>query len=101
MTNIEKVRAWLDAGKQVGKSILRAEAGEEYYVAVGIQKWNGIYKLYTDRVKVAEIYWEKETEEIIEVEIFENLAALVESKVSISLDELTPQKGSKVFNPAL
>ncbi len=100
MANIEKVKAWLDAGKQVGKSVLREEAGEEYYVAVGIQKWNGKYKLYADKVKVAEFYWEKETEEIIEVEDFENLAALVEAKSFFLLSELTPLKGSKIFNPA-
>ena len=100
MADLEKVKAWLDAGKQVGKSVLREEDGTEYYVAVGIQKWNGKYKLYTDKVKVAEIYWEEETEAIIEVEDFENLAALVEAKGSFSLSELTPLKGSKIFNPA-
>ena len=41
-----------------------------------------------------------DTEEMVVVNCFEDIQGVLDVKCSVKLDELTPQKGSKIFNPA-
>jgi len=101
MASLDKVKQWLEADQQIGKTILLVKDGNNYWFSVGVQKWQGLYKVYFDKVRDSEIdYLDNEAEQIIEVENFESLAGIVETKTPIKLEELTPLKGQRIFNPA-
>ena len=100
MNGLDNVRRWIEAGKQVGKHLIVEKNGKNYWLTAGIQKWNGIYKLYLSEIE--EDLMEDEdylVDEINEVHHFEGLAPLMAAKTLIRLEELTPMKGNKAFNP--
>jgi hypothetical protein len=102
MEDLGRMREWLEAGKQVGKSILSGEGGETFRISVGVQKWEGEYTLYLFKAKECSLqgldYYD--VEGVIRVTHFEGLAGLLPALCPIKLSELAPLKGQKIFNPA-
>jgi hypothetical protein len=100
--DLTKVREWLESGKQVGKSASFGEEDDAYWLSIGIQKWEGEYKLYFFRANEARMrdldYYDAEG--TIRVTHFEELSGLVSALSPFKLSDLTPLKGQKIFNPA-
>ncbi|GAB3589750.1 hypothetical protein [Hymenobacter daeguensis] len=100
MNGLNNVRRWIEAGKQVGKHIVVEKNGENHWLTAGIQKWDGIYKLYISEIEESLIPGEEYlVDEINDVQHFEELAPLMAAKTLIKLEELTPLKGNKAFHP--
>ena len=100
MNGLDNVQRWLEAGKQVGKNTTVEKNGENYWLSVGIQKWEGIYKLYVSEIEESLMPNDDYlTEEIIRINTFEELPSVMAAKTLIKLKELTPLKGQKIFNP--
>jgi archaellum component FlaF (FlaF/FlaG flagellin family) len=102
MDALTRVIEWIEAGKQVGKRFQLEEDGNRYWVSVGVQKWQGSYKIYFDKIEESHMYDydHYDTEEVTKVEYVGDIQAILSSKYSVNLTELVPQKGQKVFNPA-
>jgi hypothetical protein len=97
----DKCRHWLDAGKQIGKIFSYEQDKETCWSAVGIQKWAGEYKIYVSDIKELHMSMAEEylLEEVVTTTRFEEIPQLLASKTIIKLEELTPLKGQRVFNP--
>jgi hypothetical protein len=100
MEALDRVIGWIEAGKQVGKTIFIQADGEEYVVSAAVQEWQGRYKLYFCKFPVSGNYFDFEGDEYIELESLSSIPALLESRTTIQLHELAPLKGSRIFNPA-
>lgn len=102
MEDLAKVKQWLEVGKQIGKSCPFGEGNDMHWLSIGIQKWEGEYKLYFCKVREASErdldYYDAEG--TIRVTHFEALSDLVSSLSPFKLCELAPLKGQKIFNPA-
>jgi hypothetical protein len=100
--DLARVRQWLEAGKQIGKSISFGEGEDAYWLSIGIQKWEGEYKLYYFKANEASMrdleYYDAEG--TVRVTHFEGLSGLVSALSPYKLCELAPLKGQKLFNPA-
>ncbi len=51
MPNTEKLIQWIEDGKQLGKVFSFNRNGKLIWSSVGIQKWQGIYKVYVDEIE--------------------------------------------------
>ncbi|MFD1872573.1 hypothetical protein [Hymenobacter bucti] len=102
MGDLTRVREWIEGGKQVGKSIFSGEEDGKYLLSIGVQKWEGEYKLYffkADESRMADLDY-YDAEGVIRVTHFEALSNLISILSPFKLSELTPLKGQKIFNPA-
>jgi hypothetical protein len=101
--DLTRVKEWLEAEKQIGKSASFGEGNDIYWLSIGIQKWEGEYKLYFFKANEASMrdleYYDAEG--TIRVTHFEGLSDLVSALSPYKLCELAPLKGQKIFNPAL
>ncbi|WP_035567173.1 hypothetical protein [Hymenobacter sp. IS2118] len=102
MEDSSRVREWIEAGKQVGKYDFIGEGDERYLLSIGVQKWEGEYKLYlfkANEVKLRDIDY-YDFEGTIKVTHLEELKHLISVLCPFNFSELTPIKGQKIFNPA-
>jgi hypothetical protein len=101
MDNLQRVLMWLAAGKQVGKSFSFLNQGIAYRSSVAVQKWQDGYKLYIDEIEEEYLAGEEYVREelIYRQDIFE-IAYIITSTTTLTLSELAPLKGQKIFNPA-
>lgn len=101
MGDSTKVREQIEAGNQVGKSVFFGEGDERYLLSIGVQKWEGEYKLYffkANESKMTDLDFYN-AEGIIRVTYFEELSDLISALSPFNLSELAPLKGQKIFNP--
>jgi hypothetical protein len=102
MEDADRVKGWVEAGKQVGKSDFFGEGNEKYLLSISVQKWEGEYKLYffkANEFKLRDLDF-YDAEGVIRVTSFEELSILVSALSPFKINELTPLKGQKIFNPA-
>ena len=102
MESFSRVKEWLEAGKQVGKSDYFGEGDDRYLVSIGVQKWEGEYKLHlfkANQIKLRDLDY-YDVEGTIRITNFEELSSLINALSPFKLDELAPLKGQKIFNPA-
>ena len=102
MEDVSRVREWIEAGKQVGKSDYFGEGEERYLLSIGVQKWEGEYKLYlfkANEYKLRDLDY-YDAEGTIRFTHFEELLSLLKVLCPFKFSELTPLKGQKIFNPA-
>ena len=100
MDALDRVIGWIEAGKQVGKTIFIQEDGQEYAVSAAVQKWQQCYKLYFRKLSLVANFYDYEGDEYIELESLESIPSLLQARTTIKLDELTPLKGQRIFKPA-
>ncbi|WP_246021329.1 hypothetical protein [Paenibacillus lentus] len=100
MASTEKFVQWIENGKQLGKVFSFELNGKTCWSSVGIQKWQGIYKVYVDEIEeenmVAEIYLR---EEINQFNNLNEALNFIEKKTRTSITDMQICKGQKVFNP--
>ena len=101
MNDLNRIKTWLEAGRQIGKSARIEQDGDTIWWSVGIQKWQGMYKFYTDKFSDSlPVDYDAESEEIIQVADLDTLFALVKTNSPFKIEELTPLKGQRIFNPS-
>lgn len=100
METAEKLMQWIEDGKQLGKVFSFNRNGKVIWSSVGIQKWQGIYKVYVDEIE--EENMDAETYSRDELKKFTNLMealTFIEQNTETNLSELQICKGQKIFNP--
>ncbi len=101
MSDFDRVKTWLEAGRQIGKCAPIKQDGSIIWWMVGIQKWQEVYKLYIDKFDESQpADYDDESEEVIQVSDLDILATLVKAKSPFTIEELAPLKGQKIFNPS-
>ena len=101
MDILHRVRGWIAAGKQVGKSFSFERDNVLYWSSIAVQKWNDGYKLYVDEIEEAYIQGENYSrEEIIYRLSLAEIEDIIKDTTLLKLDDLAPLKGQKIFNPA-
>ena len=101
MNYLQQVRGWVEAGKQVGKSFSFVRNGVAYWSSVAVQKWRDGYKLYVDEIEQEYIQGEAyEREDVIFRTSLAEVEVLIQETTSLTIEELAPLKGQKLFNPA-
>lgn len=102
MYDNNKLVAWIENGKQVGKIFSFSRNGKKYWSSVAIQKHGGVYKVFVDEIeeeKMAGEYYERD-----EINIFTTIDEaiyFVEKTTSLKIVDMRPCKGQKIFNPGL
>lgn len=97
MNNLEIM---IEKGKQLGKVFSFIRNDEIVWSSVGIQKWNGIYKVYVDEIYEKDMYNEDYLRD--EIRRFNNLSDAINyinENTETNLSYLKPCKGQRVFNP--
>lgn len=100
MPTIEQVIQWIENGKQLGKTFSFEINGKTIWSSVGIQKWEGIYKVYVDEIAQENMHAEKYTRD--EIRSFGNgMEALnyIEQHTRSKVSDLQVCKGRRIFNP--
>lgn len=102
MQEKNKIRAWIEQGKQVGTTLSFSLSGETCWSSVAIQKHHNIYKLHVDEVleknMTAEIYTRNELHRF---HTLEEAAQYVNQHTQARFELLQPCKGHRLFNPEL
>jgi uncharacterized protein involved in exopolysaccharide biosynthesis len=94
----EQVRAWIERGKQVGRSLSVERDGRAFYLRVAVQKRDAEYTVLVDEIEEARMAEEEYVRD--EQRAFESLEAarrFIEETTPVRLDELQPSKGQKWF----
>ena len=101
MSPLSTVQEWLEAGKQIGTTFSYENAGQTHWASVGVQWWNGAYKIYLSDIAEVLMAMSEEhlQEEVVEVARYEDIASILAMKTNVKLENLAPCKGQKVFNP--
>lgn len=100
MDDLRRVRGWIEAGKQVGKSFTFVRNEVTYWSSVAVQKWQEGYKLYVDEIEEQYIQGEAyEREEIVFRTTLAEIEVLIQDTTSLTIEQLAPLKGQKLFNP--
>ena len=101
MDDLQRVHGWVEVGKQVGKSFIFVRNGVTYWSSVAVQKWKDGYKLYVDEIEEKYIQGEEyEREEVIFCTSLSEIEILIKDTTALTIEQLAPLKGQKVFNPA-
>ncbi len=99
MVDKEKIIEWIEDGKQLGKRFSFKVKEEIIWSSVGIQKINDKYVVYIDEIEEKNIFFENYLRD--EIKKFDRLVDaldFIEKETRISIDNLNPCKGQKIFN---
>lgn len=94
----DRIRALVERGKQVGKSLTIERGGRNIYTRVAVQKVNGGYKVIADEIdetKMAAEEYEREEQRVFDT--LDEAVAFIEATTSFGVDDLAPSKGLKWF----
>ena len=98
--DFERVRGWVEAGKQAGLTVEFSVAGEACWTSVAVQKWSGRYKVYVDEIKEAKMVAEEyEREDVRVFDTVDDAARYVSDRTRVKFEDLRPCKGQRIFNP--
>lgn len=100
MASTEKLIQWIENGKQLGNVFSFDINGKTIWSSVGIQKWQGIYKVYVDEIDEENMVAEKYLREEIKKFIKRSEAIkFIEQNTQTNLSDMQICKGQRVFNP--
>ncbi|MFT3771922.1 MAG: hypothetical protein QM820_41475 [Minicystis sp.] len=94
----DRVRAMVERGKQVGKSLTVERGGRRIYTRVAVQKIDGRYKVIADAIDEAQMdaeVYEREDERVFDA--LDEAVAFIEGTTPVKLEDLAPSKGLKWF----
>ncbi|WP_147443195.1 hypothetical protein [Corallococcus sp. AB011P] len=93
-----RLREWISAGRQVGKSGYRAREGESICQSMGIQRSGDVFVAYYFEIPEALMAVEENALELMErFETLEAALAFLEKVSGLDVLDMTPQKGHKIF----
>ncbi len=99
--NMNVIR-WIEAGKQVGERFYYTKYGQTYYQSVAIQKWNEFYTLYFFEILEKKMTSFEDEDELLErFHTLDEAITRFKDLTTIRLEELSPLKGQRIFNPEL
>ncbi|WP_421849466.1 hypothetical protein [Marinomonas sp.] len=102
MVELKKIKEWVLNNKQVGKVFSYEKCGELCWSSVAIQKYEGIIKLYIDEILESQMDSENYLrEEILKFSTIEEAIDYLSNESQVRIEDLSPCKGQKIFNPAL
>jgi hypothetical protein len=94
----KQARAWIEQGKQIGKSFSIDKDSRQFYVRVAIQKQKDVYRVIVDEIDEALMAAEQfEREEEQTFPTLDAAIVFIESTTSVKLTDLAPSKGQKWF----
>ena len=102
MDSMTTVIRWIESGKQVGKVFYYDKDGEAYSQSVAIQKWNHFYVVYFFEISEKNMACFEDFDDGKVLQRFENLFDAItfcEGLTHVRIEELTPLKGHRLFNP--
>jgi tRNA threonylcarbamoyladenosine modification (KEOPS) complex Cgi121 subunit len=96
----QKLMRWLSSNKQIGESFSFNKEGEECFSSVAIQRWGDVYKVYVDEIMESQMACENYIrDEVLEFNSAEEAIEFVSIETMATLENLTPSKGQKIFDP--
>lgn len=91
----------IESGKQVGKLFSFQKDDITYWSSVGIQKHDGVFKVYIDVIAEPEMDAQNyEREEFSSFAKAQEAVSYVTSETNLDEEDLRPCKGQKIFNPS-
>ncbi|WP_139924990.1 hypothetical protein [Hymenobacter sp. DG01] len=100
MARLQEIKEWIEAGKQIGKSLCYMREGKVCWLVVGLQKWQGVYKLYSYEILEEDMAAEKFIYDKLRCfESFDELVKATQEDARISIEEYGPLKGQRLFSP--
>jgi len=94
------IKMQIENGKQLGSSFSFKQQNKTVWSSVGIQKYDGAYKVYIDEIDEvnmdAEDYSREETKEF---QALSEALEYIEATTILTFDRLQPCKGQRIFNP--
>ena len=90
----------IENGKQIGFKHFFDEKDKRYCEWVGLQKWNGIYKVYIGKIEENKMVAEEfERDEIREFQTLSEALDYIKANSSVSIEKMNVCKGQRIFNP--
>ena len=100
MVDSERIIQLIESGKQLGEVFSFIRDGHTIWSSIGIQKWQGIYKVYVDEIEEesmdAENYIRDENKKLNNLS---DALKYINENTQINSSDIQPCKGQKVFNP--
>ncbi|OAT33422.1 hypothetical protein M976_00169 [Buttiauxella ferragutiae ATCC 51602] len=88
-------------GFQVGCRFSFLNKDKVCWSSVGLQKWEGKYKVYVDEILESMMSSEEYLrEEIIEFNTIDDALIFIEQNTNAKINDLAPCKGQRIFNPS-
>lgn len=99
--HLVKVTQWIEQGKQLGKVFSFTRDEKIFWSSIGIQKFEGRFKVYVDEIEEAKMasYEEYLIEATRSFETLNEALDYLFETTHVVLEDLAPCKGQKVFNP--
>lgn len=97
----DRVRRWIESGKQVGAKLDAQIQGRPFFVVVGVQRWEGRIKVCV--TAIAETMFamdEYARDEVVDFGTIDEAAAYVGAHTPATFSELRPGKGLRYFDPS-
>lgn len=96
----KNIVAAIENGKQLGKVISFNRDNKNYWSAVGVQKYNGRYKVYVGEIEENNMAGENcSRDETKEFDTIDGALDYISQTTAIAWEELSSCKGQKIFNP--
>lgn len=90
----------INNGTQVGIRYSFLVGDEVCWSSVGLQKWEGKYKVFIDEILESKMPSEEYLrEEIVSFDSIEIALEYIENNTKVKSSELAPCKGQRIFNP--
>lgn len=90
----------IERGTQVGVRYSFSVDNEVCWSSVGLQKWEGKYKVFIDEILESKMLSEEYLrEEIVSFDAVENALEFIKDNTKIEINDLIPCKGQRIFNP--
>ncbi|MCG8710062.1 hypothetical protein JHU04_003341 [Brenneria sp. 4F2] len=90
----------INNGKQVGVRYSFLAGNEICWSSVGLQKWEGKYKVYVDEILESKMSSEEYLrEEIVSFDSIESALEFIEDNTKVEISDLAACKGQRIFNP--
>lgn len=100
MSKVWKNRDLVDRGVQVGVTLSFKKGVEIYWSTVGIQLYEGVFKVYIDEINSEDMVSEVYSKDILKsFENLEDAISYLEFNSVVKFDQLQICKGQKKFNP--
>lgn len=90
----------INNGKQVGIRYSFLSGNEVCWSSVGLQKWEGKYKVFIDEILESKMSSEEYLrEEIVSFDSIESALEFIKNNTKVEINDLAPCKGQRIFNP--
>jgi hypothetical protein len=93
----QRVRTWIEHGKQVGKGFRIEREGRRLCVSIAIQQQHGEYRVNLCEFDDTQAFDDDPLEDTRSFATLSEAIAFVESATPVKVEELAPRKGQRWF----